>query len=138
MTYAKLVNLTKVDSFFIPVSWLQNILDREHDKFAIFLKNNESMFRFIPTKTNNVIQFHLKLTVLEEDFLQKLFKVFEKVRSDHKIQPIYSSGVCFVEEECYYLFLIEHIDDTIEQTLKELLSKLQGVEEVLIERYKIN
>ena len=128
VTFAKLVNLGKYDSFFIPVDWLEKILDEDKEKFAIFLKNNESMFRFIPTKTNNVVQLHMKMTVLEEDFLQKLFLVFEKINSDHKIQPIYSSGVCFVEEECYYLFLVEHINQDIEKQLKDLLSKLQGVE----------
>lgn len=137
VTYGKLVNLRKTESFFIPVSWLNNILDTEREKYGIFLKNTDTMYRFIPTKTNKIIQFHLKLTVLEENFLQKLFQVFEKLNTDHKIQPIYSSGVCFVEEDCYYLFLIEHINEELEQKLKSLLSQLQGVEDVLIERYSI-
>ena len=96
------------------------------------------MFRFIPTKTANVMKFHMKLTVLEEDFLQSLFHIFEQINNDYQIKPIYSSGVCFVEEDCYYLFLIEYINEEIEKKLKDLLITLKGVEEIFVDRYNID
>ena len=136
VTFGKLVNLTKTDTLYIPAQWVKNFND-ENNKYAIFLKNNPTMFRFIPTKTNNVVQFHMKLTVLEENFLQNLFHIFEVVNKEYNIKPIYSSGVCFISEMCYYLFLIEYVDEKIEKDIKDMLVKLSGVEEVIIEKYNI-
>ena len=95
------------------------------------------MFRFIPVRSAHIVQFHMKLTVLEENFLQRLFQVFEEINKKYKVKPIYSSGVCFVEEECYYFFLIEIVEEGIELKLKEMLGKLKAVEEIIIQRYNI-
>ncbi len=110
----------------------------EKTDYAIFLKNNPTMFRFIPVKSAKILQFHMKLSVLEENFLQRLFEVFEEINTNYKIKPIYSSGVCFVEEECYYFFLIEVVNEDVEEKLKEKLIKLKAVEEIIVKRYTID
>lgn len=137
VTLGKMVNLEQTTSLYIPIEWLHSFNDEKSD-YAIFLKNNPTMFRFIPVKSKQILQFHMKLTVLEENFLQQLFEVFENINHDYKIKPIYSSGVCFVEEECYYFFLIEIVKDDVEQKLKESLQKLQAVEEIIVKKYTID
>ena len=132
-----MVKLDKKDTLFIPIQWIKHIND-EDNKFAIFLMNNATMFRFILTKTESVKQFHMILTVLEEDFLQSLFQVFDEINKDFKIKPIYSSGVCFVDEDCYYLFLVENVNKEMENKLKIKLSKLSGVEEIIVKEYNLN
>lgn len=134
VTLGKIVNLENIDTMHIPGSWIKNFNEEQH-KYAIFLKNNASMFRFIPTRTNNVLEFHMRLTELEENFLQRLFQVFEGMNTDFAIKPIYSSGVCFVDEDCYYFFLVEHINQEVEEKLKFLLKQLKGVEEVVVKKY---
>ena len=131
-----MVNLKRNSSLFIPAQWIQNFND-EKNEYAIFLKNNPTMFRFIPTKNNKVVQFHMKLAVLEENFLQQLFKIFEKIHAEFGIKPIYSSGVCFVSEECYYFFLIEKVSNQVEEKIHNHLKKLESVEEVIIKNYGI-
>jgi len=131
ITFGKMINLNHANSITIPFSWIEK-LDEESHNYAIFLKNNPNMFRFIPTKTPKVKEFFLRLTQLEENFLEKLFKVFEQISSRYKIKPIYSSGVCFVEDDCYYFFLIEKNDDEIENQLTNNLKEIQGVEQVIV------
>lgn len=135
VTLGKMVKLDKTESLFIPEKWIKSF--NEDNKFAIFLMNNATMFRFIPTKSSAVKQFHMKLTVLEENFLQSLFQVFEEINKDFQIKPIYSSGVCFVDEDCYYLFLVEDVNEAMENKLKDKLAKLSGVEEVIVKEYKL-
>lgn len=136
VTLGKMVNLEQVKSLYIPNDWVQQF-NEEHHKYAIFLKNNPTMFRFVPTKTKKVVQFHMKLAVLEEDFLQRLFRIFEQMNKDYKIKPLYSSGVCFVSEECYYFFLIESVTTDIELKINEELQKLESVEEVITKTYQL-
>lgn len=137
ITLGKMVDLRKNTSLFIPANWVTNFNEEKND-YAIFLKNNPTMFRFIPTKADKVVQFHMKLSVLEENFLQRLFQVFEKIHKEFEIKPMYSSGVCFVEEECYYFFLIEKVSDEVEDRIKSLLVKLESVEEIIIKNYGLN
>ena len=136
ITLGKMVNLNKTNSLFIPMNWIRSFNDEE-SKYAIFLKNNPTMFRFIPTKSETIQQYHMKLTILEENFLQRLFQVFEELNKNYQVKPIYSSGVCFVDDDCYYFFLIEHVSKEIEETLKSKLSELKGVEEIYIKNYQI-
>ena len=131
-----MVNLNETSSLYIPSSWVKSF-NEDDTQFAIFLKNNPTMFRFIPTKSDTIQQFHMKLTVLEENFLQRLFQVFDEMNKEYQIKPIYSSGVCFVDDDCYYFFLIEHVKEEIEEKLKIKLSELKGVEEINIKNYSI-
>ena len=131
-----MVDLNLEKTLYIPLHWVK-VFNEEKNEYAIFLKNNPTMFRFIPVKSSKIVQFHMKLTVLEENFLQSLFQVFEEINKKYKVKPIYSSGVCFVEEECYYFFLIEIVEEGIELKLKEMLIKLKTVEEIIIQKYNI-
>ena len=137
VTLGKMVDLKKTESLFIPATWIKSF-NEEQSNFAIFLKSNPTMFRFIPTKTGVIKQFHMKLTVLEENFLQRLFQVFDIIYKDYQIKPVYSSGVCFVDDDCYYFFLIEDVNEDIEEKLKAMLIKLKGVEEIFVKKYNIN
>ena len=117
----------------IPNDWISHLT--QTDKFAVLLKNNPAMFRLVTTKHPEVTEFYLDLEVLQEDFLELMFKKIESF----KIKPIYSSGVCFVEDTCYYLFLIDGDPDQITKDgVVTALKEIQGVVDVLIRSYSMD
>jgi translation elongation factor EF-1beta len=116
----------------IPNFWIKRLTDS--DKYAVLLKSHPSMFRIVTTKEPIVTEFYLDLTTLEEDFLELIFKKIEH----HKLKPLYSSGVCFYDDTCYYLFIVDGDRTEISDNVTETLKEIQGVKNVTIKTYSLD
>ena len=99
ITVAKMIKIDKAAD--IPFSWIKRLT--ESDRYAVLLKSHPNMFRIITTVEPVITEFYLDLSTLEEDFLENMFKKIES----YNLKPLYSSGVCFHEEQCYYLFMVD-------------------------------
>lgn len=117
----------------IPIDWVK-LLSSEH-RFAVLLKNNPSMFRLITTAQDSITEYYLDLETLEENFLELLFKSFENMN----LKPIYSSGVCFVDETCYYLFLLDgyHSEEQVNK-VRTTFEKIKGIKNIDVKFYQVD
>lgn len=125
ITVATVIDI-KAPQVNIPVNWIKRLTTS--DKYAVLLKSHPSMFRIVTTKEPIVTEFYLALTTLEENFLERIFKKIES----HKLRPLYSSGVCFMDEQCYYLFFCDGDKSALTESISSALKEIQGVEEVTI------
>ena len=127
ITLALMIDIDKpVD---IPHSWVKRI--SETDKYAVLLKSHPSMFRIVTTQMPVITEFYLDLTTLEEDFLEFIFKQIDFL----KLKPLYSSGVCFMDEQCYYLFFVDGDRTDIADDVSNALKEIKGVKDVTIKTY---
>lgn len=127
----------KITELLIPNSWISKFkgtIQYNDTKFALFMKNNPTTIRILTTNQSSATEFYLDLNNLEEDFLESLYS---KLKSK-KIDPLYSSGVCFVDDKCYYLFIMSGTPS--EEETKEILddiNKIRGIKKIIIKNYNL-
>ena len=102
-------------------------------------KEKNAVIRVLPTRTTKSYKIIIHIADLAEDFIDSTVEVL----SDAKAKLLYSSGVCFSEDEqnCYYECYIENpdeimkIDNTVESIdiIKRDLSEISGVTNIDIE-----
>ena len=127
VTLARLIDIEKPVE--IPNTWVKRLT--ESDRYAVIIKSHPNMFRIITTVEPVITEFYLDLTTIEEDFLELMFS-----KIDHqKLKPLYSSGVCFYEAQCYYMFIVDGDRNDIAEDVITTLKEIEGVKEVSIKTY---
>lgn len=121
VTLGQVIQLDKAVT--IPDEWVDLVNPLQH-KYALLLTTNPAIVRFIPTKHTKVVKYHIQLSQIEEDFLEKVVSSLQEL----EVQTLFNSGVCFVETDCYYEFFIDYPDEEEKvQQVVELLERAPGV-----------
>lgn len=135
VTLAKIIQITEDSPVTLHSDFLE-FLVMEKSEFAILVYSvSTRTIRLIATENDQVVKLIIEIDELTPGFLDSLGRVL----TAHKVDTIYSSGICFTEESCQYEGYIDQKGLTLEvlEPLKSDLLKIRGIASVTLSILKI-
>ena len=127
VTIAKIIQLQESKPIYLPADFLETIRPKEESSAVMILAPSTKIIRIIPTKSPKVVKLAIEIGELSPDFLQELGVVFMR----GKIRTLYSTGLCFTQDNCTYEAYLDSSDLTISQEqLRDELTEIKSVSKV--------
>ena len=133
---SKGILLTRDKLHTIEVS--QEVLDQftpdTNNYLVIFNPRADSLkISIIPSKNREVLKILVHLTA----FSPQAVKAIADIVYDLKIATVYTSGICFQEQECIYEAYVEYTKNTAISSIKEKFSNIPQAVSVELEIIKV-
>jgi hypothetical protein len=125
LTLAKIVDLNDNSTFSLPPEFLETFkCETNNPQVIIIVLRSTKDIHIIPTKSNSVVKISIEIEDLSSRFLQDLGKFFMRF----SIKTIYSTGLIFTPENCFYEAFIDSTDLSMPvDLLKDELKGIKGV-----------
>jgi hypothetical protein len=128
VTIAKMIKITETSPPILHPEFLEYLIMEKKDYAILVYSVSTRTIRLIPTETGRVVKITIEIDELTPGFLDELGRVL----TTHKVDTLYSSGICFTEDSCQYEGYIdqEDIDSTILDPLRNKLLTIRGISSV--------
>ncbi|MHA2297934.1 MAG: hypothetical protein ACXAEU_04405 [Candidatus Hodarchaeales archaeon] len=130
ITCSKIVNLADESTFYLPPDFLETLgLETDSSHAIMIVSRGNKAINIIPTKSNSIIKISVEIKELLPNFFHDLNEFL--MRSN--IKTLYTTGLIFTLESCFYDVFIDSNDLSIHKDcLKDELQDIRCVSGIIV------
>ena len=128
VTIAKMLKIEDDSLPKLPLDFLKHLRVETREFGVLIFAVSTRTIRLIPTESDQVIKLIIEIGELTPHFLDELGRVL----TAHKVDTLYSSGICFTADSCQYEGYIDQAEmkATSLDRLKSELMQIRGITSV--------